>query len=128
MAEPSSTAVRPLLREQQRTTIAYQCVAEVLKSPKDAAPAYKGLVLAVGVDIRRLGLSGALAVLERDKDGKQLLAHLARAPMRTRPPRHEEIAAWVRDLDLASYMVVTRELLQFVVWLRRAVQALVKDT
>lgn len=127
MAEMASAAPRPLLRDQERATIAYQCVAGTSTLPDDARRAYKGLVLSVGVDIRRLGLSGALAVLERDRHGRVLLEHLARAPMRRRPLANQEPAAWVRELDLTTYMVVTRELLLFVVWLRRAAQALVKD-
>jgi len=128
VASPAPAAVPRLLRDQRRAAIAYQCVAETLKPAIDAK-AYKNLVLAVGVDIRRMGLSGALAAVEREKAvGELLLAHLRRAPMHAGPSEGQDLPGWVRGLELTAYMLVTRELLQFVVWLRRAVQALIKES
>lgn len=133
-----------LLRDQQRAAIAYQCVAEAVEGGPEAAErssdaskrstdaskrstdarAYKNLVLAIGVDIRRMGLSAALAAVERgDAVGERLLGDLRRAPMHICPPEDQDLPTWVRGLGLTAYMVVTRELLQFVVWLRRAVQS-----
>ncbi len=129
MVSPAPVAGRRLLRDQRRAEIAYQCVAEALKADIDAK-AYKNLVLAIGVDIRRMGLSGALATVEREKSvGELVLAHLRRAPMHAGPPEDQDLPAWVRgrDVDLTAYMLVTRELLQFVVWLRRAVQSQIKE-
>jgi CRISPR/Cas system CMR-associated protein Cmr5 small subunit len=119
VVSPKPVAAPRLLRDQQRAAIAYQCVAEVLEPAKAAidAKAYKNLILAVGVDIRRMGLSGAL-----------LLSHLRRAPMHTRPSEAQDLPTWARSLDLTAYMLVTRELLQFVAWLRRAVQSLIKES
>lgn len=131
VASPAPVAAPRLLRDQRRAAIAYQCVAEVLKPAKVAidAKAYKSLVLAIGVDIRRMGLSGALAAVEREKAvGELLLSHLRRAPMHAGPSEDQHLPAWVRGLDLTAYMLVTRELLQFVVWLRRAVQSLIKES
>ena len=126
MVSPAPVAPR-LLRDQRRASIAYQCVAEAVKPAIDAK-AYKNLVLAIGVDIRRMGLSGALAAIEREKSvGELVLDHLQRAPMHAGPSEDQNLSAWVRDLDLTAYMLVTRELLQFVVWLRRAVQSLIKE-
>jgi hypothetical protein len=124
VASPAPIAAPRPLRDQQRAAIAYQCVAEVLRPAKVAidAKAYKNLVLAIGVDIRRIGLSGALAAV-----GELLLVHLRRAPMHAGPSEDQDLSAWVRGLDLTAYMLVTRELLQFVVWLRRAVQSLIKE-
>lgn len=130
MVSPSQVGTPRLLRDQRRAAIAYQCVADVLRPTEGATDtkAYKNLVLAVGVDIRRMGLSGALAAIEREKAvGKLLLNHLRRAPMQARPSEDQDLPTWVRSLDLTAYMLVTRELLQFVVWLRRAVQSLVKE-
>lgn len=128
----SAPATAPrLLRDQRRAEIAYQCVAEVLKPAKDTtdAKAYKNLVLAIGVNIRRMGLSGALAAVEREKAvGELLLTHLRDAPMHARPSKDQDLPTWARGLDLTAYMLVTRELLQFVVWLRRAVQSLIKES
>lgn len=130
VASPAPVAAPRLLRDQQRAAIAYQCVAEVLKPAGVGieAKAYKNIVLAVGVDIRRMGLSGALAAVERkDAVGERLLAHLRRAPMHARPSEDQDLPTWARSLDLTTYMLATRELLQFVVWLRRAVQSLIKE-
>jgi len=130
VASPAPVATPRLLRDQRRAAIAYQCVAEVLKPAKVVidAKAYKNLVLAVGIDIRRMSLSGALAAVEREKVvGELLLAHLRRAPMHAGPSEDQNLSAWIRGLDLTAYMLVTRELLQFVVWLRRAVQSLIKE-
>jgi CRISPR-associated protein Cmr5 len=131
MVSPALVAVPRLLRDQRRAAIAYQCVAEALKSAKPAsdAKAYKSLVLAVGIDIRRMGLSAALAAVEREKAiGERLLSHLRRAPMHAGPSEDQDLPAWVRGLDLTAYMLVTREVLQFIVWLRRAVQSLIKES
>jgi CRISPR-associated protein Cmr5 len=128
VASPAPVDAPRLLRDQRRAAIAYQCVAEVLKPAIDVK-AYKNLVLAVGVDIRRMGLSGALAAVEREKAvGEVLLTHLRRAPMHARPSEDQDLPTWARGLDLTAYMLVTRELLQFVVWLRRAVQSLIKES
>jgi hypothetical protein len=131
VGSPASAATPRLLRDQQRAARAYKCVAEILKPAgvTAEAKAYKNLVLAVGVDIRRMGLSGALAAIEREKLGKLLLNHLQCAPMHAHPPEGQDLSTWVRgiDLDLTAYMLVTRELLQFIVWLRRAVQSQIKD-
>jgi hypothetical protein len=130
MGSPASAAAPRILRDQQRAASAYKCVAEVLKPAKVAvdAKAYKNLVLAIGVDIRRMGLSGALAAVEREKAvGALLLAHLQLAPMHARPSEGQDLPTWARGLNLTAYMLVTRELLQFVVWLRRAVQSQIKE-
>jgi hypothetical protein len=130
VASPAPVAAPLLLRDQRRAAIAYQCVAEVLEPAKPAidGKAYKNRVLAVGVDIRRMGLSGALAAVEREKAvGALLLSHLRRAPMHARPSEAQDLPSWARGLDLTAYMLVTRELLQFVVWLRRAVQSLIEE-
>jgi CRISPR-associated protein Cmr5 len=131
VVSPAPVGGPRLLRDQHRAATAYQCVAEVLKPVKDAidAKAYRNRVLAVGVDIRRMGLSGALAAVEREKAvGKLLLSHLQRAPMQARPSEVQDLPTWIRGLDLTAYMLVTRELLQFVVWLRRAVQSLIGES
>ena len=129
MVSPAPLSPR-LLRDQRRASIAYQCVGEAVKPAIDTK-AYKNLVLAIGVDIRRMGLSGALAAIEREKAiGELVLDHLRRAPMHAGPSEGQDLSAWVRspNLDLTAYMLVTRELLQFVVWLRRAVQSLIKES
>jgi hypothetical protein len=131
VVSPAPVAAPRLLRDQRRAAIAYQCVAEILKPVTVGidAKAYKNRALAVGVDIRRMGLSGALAAVEREKAvGELLLAHLRRAPMHAGPSEAQGLTAWVRGLDLTAYMLVTRELLQFVVWLRRAVQSLIQES
>jgi CRISPR/Cas system CMR-associated protein Cmr5 small subunit len=131
VASPAPVTGPRLLRDQRRAAIAYQCVAEVLKPAKGVidAKAYKNLVLAIGVDIRRMGLSGALAAVEREKAvGELLLTHLRSAPMHARLREDQDLSTWVRRLDdLTAYMLATRELLQFIVWLRRAVQSQIKE-
>lgn len=126
MVNPARTTAPRLLRDQRRAEIAYQCVAETLQPAVDAK-AYRNLVLAIGVDIRRMGLSGALAAIERDKAGALLLGHLRRAPMHARLLEDQKLPSWARSLDLTAYILATREMLQFVVWLRRAVQAMIEE-
>jgi len=75
-----------------------------------------------------MGLSAALASVQREgKGGEQLLDDLRLAPFHQAPPAGLDLPAWVRGLGLVDYMIVTRELLQYVVWLRRAVQAQIKE-
>lgn len=131
VASPAPVAAPRVLRDQRRAAIAYQCAAEILEPGEVAidTKAYKNLVLAVGVDIRRMGLSGALAAVQRQKAvGELLLTHLQRAPMHAHPSKDQDLPTWTRSLDLTAYMLATRELLQFVVWLRRAVQSLIKES
>ena len=122
-----------LQRDQARALHAYKSVeavnAELQKN-------YKIAVLAFGTNILRSGLSAALSDLERklNDDGKPsaalaLMDHLRNAdvphiPASTRP---RDVPAEVRKMGTVEYMLATRETLQVVVWLKRAVQATIKE-
>ncbi|MFP2904307.1 type III-B CRISPR module-associated protein Cmr5 [Pyxidicoccus sp. 3LFB2] len=111
-------------RDQQRALHAYRCVDRV---PEGARADYKTHVNSLGSAVLRSGLAAALAFLQRDREQeavKLLLEHLASARMPGVPlVKGDAFPGEVRALALGDYMLVTREVLQLVVWLRRAVQA-----
>ena len=112
------------MRDQQRALVAYRLVASVTQSQAD----YKIVVNNLGANIIRMGLSASLADLQRrgERGGNKLLDHLGQTPTRLLQGQnydHVTLPAHVRSLTTAQYMRLTREILQFAVWLKRAVQA-----
>lgn len=125
-------------REQQRAARAYERVREV---PSKVRPDYKPRVNGLGASVLRDGLAAALTFLEREKDAKEpeplktnaamlLLEDLARTlgdanlpGLSSKGLSWKTLPGAVRRLNLAEYMLATRETLRLVVWFRRAVQA-----
>ena len=123
-----------LTRDQKRARHAYKVVSAIT-DPSEQKD-YKIAVHAFGADILRSGLAAAMAGLERrKKKGERLRDDLAKAGipglvradgepvLREDPPTGANLPAKVRALPLDDYILATRETLQIVVWLRRAVQA-----
>ncbi|HYH97867.1 type III-B CRISPR module-associated protein Cmr5 [Hyalangium sp.] len=116
--------MKRLTRDQRRALHAYQCVERV---PAGEREDYKTRVGDLGSTVLRNGLAAALAFLEREQDKKavvRLLGDLASAgiPGLSSVPA-EKLPGKVRDLELRSYMLATREVLHLAVWFQRAVQA-----
>lgn len=128
-------------RDQQRAVFAYSKVRDVIDDPElsdSETEAYGRLVRNLGTQIRRDGLSTAIAFIERNR-GKdevvRLFEHLAEAPI---PHVGESshagsepkigVPSTIRSLSVDEYMLVTRETLQVVKWLKRAVQAEMGDS
>ena len=134
-----------LTRDQQRAAYAYSRVGAVYK---DFRKDYKIAVMALGSNILRSGMVAALADLQRkakysdpparlkESGGLLVLKHLAAAgiPHLVMVPigtAHDAVPDTVRDtlattargLHTLQYMLATREMLQVVLWLKRAAQA-----
>lgn len=112
------------MRDQQRARIAYRLAAQVTQNPTD----YKVVVNSLGANIIRMGLSAAIADLQRrgKRGGNTLLEHLGETPssvLRGQSFDHASLPAHIRGLHAPEYMLLTREVLQFAAWLKRAVQA-----
>jgi CRISPR type III-B/RAMP module-associated protein Cmr5 len=111
-------------REQERARHAYACAEKVLEEDRAA---YKALANGFGAFVLKNGLAGALAFVERGKSDKAnglFLDHLATANLPALAGKKGAgLFAEVRGLEVADYMLVTREILALTVWLRRAVQA-----
>jgi CRISPR-associated protein Cmr5 len=117
-------------REQKWALHAYACVRSVL-SDQRLRKEYKPLANSFGGQVMRNGLAAALAYLERREGAAELLlGHLAAAKFPGLQRAWNDGAKLpdeARRLGLEEYMLATREALRFSVWLRRAVQALLKD-
>jgi CRISPR-associated protein Cmr5 len=115
-----------LTRQQQRALHAYARVEAV---PIAERADYGTRVNGLGSAVLRNGLAAALAFLERDAPKPSsaaglLLEHLSSAEIPgLTGGRGADLPGAVRRLDLRGYMLATREVLQLVVWFRRAVQA-----
>ena len=109
-------------REQPRALHAYDSVAAV---PPGQQKDYKIAVDGLGANILRSGLGAAIASVQRlGNRGDVLLGHLATAGAPgLEGATAQSLAQRVRGLDVDSYMIATRELLQVATWLKRAVQA-----
>lgn len=116
-------------REQQRAERAYTVVAKV---PKAAQKEYKALAESFGAFVLKNGLCAAMAFVQRssNKDARTLyLEHLAGAGVPGVVVKKDgDLFAAVRGLDLPAYMLATREVLAFAVWLKRAAQASFNDS
>lgn len=125
----------PLLRDQERALKAYETVKPVRGSELED---FKNAVHALGAEILQSGLAAAMSGLERRPDkGMQLRKHLAKAgipglhqpsapdsrAILRAPPDETNLPSKVRALPLDDYILATREVLQAVLWLKRAVQA-----
>jgi|GEM_PF-1371510 len=129
-------------RDQERAVYAYARAAEVLPAGRDA---YKAAARGFGANVMRLGLSGALAVLERERErerdqhlsgvgdyldalaGSGITGIIGNAGDAGAAEDAEPTAATlpylVRALETAEYVLITRELLRVATWLKRAAEA-----
>lgn len=117
-------------RQQSRALHAYERVTRV---PQKERADYATHVHALGNAVLRNGLAAALAFLERELESEKkkqekpvghLLDDLATADLPGMPRvAGAKLPDEVRRLETSDYMLVTRELLQVLVWFRRAVQA-----
>lgn len=118
-----------LRADQQRAIYAYERVREVPPAERDD---YESAVLALGVNVLRGGLCGALATLQRDRERPSiqlLFQHLARAGIpglaedAELGPPEQALPEQARNLKADGYMLATRELLLVIQWFKRAAQA-----
>lgn len=117
-------------RQQARALHAYERVGRV---PLGERAAYATHLHALGAAVLRNGLAAALAFLERELESEKaeknkpvgrLLEDLASALLPGLPQTTGvQLPDVVRRLEMSDYMLATRELLQSLVWFRRAVQA-----
>lgn len=118
------TQPAPAQRRDQRWALyAYTEVGQIKDEDRKA---YKIAVNDLGSHILRSGLSASLAGLQRKgkPGGALLLGHLAGARLAGLDGvSKEDLVAEVNKLNVDSYMITTRETLQLVSWLKRAVQA-----
>lgn len=111
-----------LSRDQRFAVHAYHCVEHV---PKGLHGQYRIAVNDLGANILRGGLCAAIAAIQRlPGKGALLLDDLAAARVSgLEGATGNDLGRRIRDLDVDTYMMVTREMLQIAVWLKRAVQA-----
>jgi CRISPR-associated protein Cmr5 len=117
-------------RQQVRALHAYERVKRV---PLGERADYATHVHTLGAAVLRNGLAAALAFLERElesekakhaKPAGRLLEDLSGALLSVLPRTEGvQLPDAVRRLEMSDYMLATRELLQALVWFRRAVQA-----
>ena len=132
---PEASQRRQLSRDQRRALFAYRSVARI---GDDQKKDYKIAVGALGGNILRSGLAAAMAGLERrKKEGGSpdtLLSHLVEAGIPGlvqpgapgvlgQPLSADNLPDKIRHLETSDYILATREALQVVLWLKRAVQA-----
>jgi len=118
-----------MTRDQQRAKIAYQNVLGIAAGTEALQDDYRTLVRGLGANIMRSGLSATISYIERYRNSaasEALLGHLSAANIPHLAP-NLDVGQTVRGLGLDDYMLVTREVLMFTVWLRRAVQGLLGD-
>lgn len=117
-----------MTRDQERAKYAYDCVRSIPSgSVRDD---YKILVYGLGANIMRSGLAAAMAFMERDKSKdavRHLMRQLLQAGLPVIQPGGADLPDQIRSLELDDYMLVTREMLKMLLWLKRAVQAEITD-
>ena len=113
-----------ITRDQRRAQTAYNAVTGFSGELKE----YKIQVHSLGANILRSGLAGALAFMQRSKSAaaEALARDLATAAVLKDFDLGADLSSMakkVREMPLADYMLLTRELVVLVQWFRRAVQA-----
>lgn len=116
--------------DQLRAATAFDCVADVAKNHPDEQAEYRTAAMSLGGHVRRNGLVAALAYYQRSpKAGwaRLLFMHIAQAGIHGLTGAGEnpvsEIPHRARSLTRPDYLLATREMLRFALWLRRAAQA-----
>ena len=116
-------------KDQQRALWAYERARAAHDDNK--LDEYEIAAQAFAATLHRSGLAIAVSVLERNKSRsgyQSLLTDIsARLPLHDgdEPPRGYDWPSAVRALnDVSKYMIMTREVLACVTWLRRACRAL----
>lgn len=123
------------MKDQERARRAYTLVEGVSQGKRED---FKISMNGLGANIIRLGLSAALAELQRRKDrgGQEVLEHLTEVLNEARLPglgnglsadlrdNDNYLVSRINNLEAEHYMLVTRELMAQISWFRRAVQAL----
>ncbi len=121
-----------IIKDQERARRAYALVERVEDNKQKD---YRTTLNALGGNIIRLGLSAALAELQRREKlgGKEVLEHLAHVLRQANLPglgddlTKDNLVQKVNALNAEDYMLATREVMAHLAWFRRAVQALFKD-
>lgn len=113
-----------ITRDQQRARHAFDRVAVVKAGDRDE---YKIAVNSFGANVIRSGLAAALAFLERKKDASSLFLNDLRSAGIPGVTKERSLPDQIRDMDVQSYMLVTREILKVTLWFKRAVQAQFKE-
>ncbi len=111
-------------REQLRAKHAYDVVRRAHGGEEWSR--YEGLVMGLPVVILRCGLVGAVAWLARNNAAGKLLMHDLSAWVPGLGGNASELLGRVCGLEVAPYMVATREALKVAGWLKRAAQAMPK--
>ncbi len=116
-----------MTRDQKRAELAYKAVGAVPKK-RDYWDGYKVLVNSLGPNVVRSGLVGALAFVQRYKPEKvreRFGTDLAKSFPSTLNVGDSlsDMFTRVKNMDLDTYMVTTRECLYLAQWFKRAMQA-----
>lgn len=115
--------------DQIRMKAAYKLIEKA--ADQKARKQWKQVVSGLGAEIQRCGLLQALAFAHRGPNKllagpmcEALRAHLVeRKHLDGRMPK-DGFLVEVRDLDRTNYMRITREIIAFSVWLKRAAEIL----
>ena len=110
-------------KDQQRALDAFAWAQ--VATEEGAIEGFETTVQTFAAALLRSGLAVAVSVLQRDErtgvGARRLMGHL-----RARFPRGTRGQSWpdaVRALDTPGYMLLTRDLVAFLTWLRRACRA-----
>lgn len=118
--------------DQLRAATAFDCVAKVAQNHPGEQAEYRTAVMSLGGHVRRNGLVAALAYYQRDPNAawaRLLFEHINEAGIHGLTgddPGDKPISAIprrARTLSRSDYLLATREMLRFALWLRRAAQA-----
>ena len=122
--------------DQRRAATAFDCVEDVAKNHPGERAEYRTAAMSLGGHVRRNGLVAALAYYQRNPKARwaQLIfKHIAEAGIHglTVDDGDVEIISAIprraRSLARSDYLLATRELLRFALWLRRAAQATIPE-
>ena len=112
-------------RDQERALHAYKRVAETAQTAKTFEN-YGRIVDDFGICVKRLGLSAALADVQR-RGGPAAEAFFDHVATHGLPKllgaTGTTLLRAIRELDMFDYLLVSKETLKLASWLKRAVQA-----
>ena len=110
-------------RDQQYALSAYKRVSVVSKKDKQFYETYGAMAHKLPILIRKAGLAQALSFVEAKATDKAAYSSLL-TDLRATVERNENLATLARSVELADYILLTKQVMDALLWYKRFAQSI----